>query len=165
MNYRKHVQSNVQTIGFLFLFCIVVVLGCSSILPYLDDGESELIQGRFSDNYWSPTTGNTLLTSPFLRGYEGIARVYQFSTDKSRFMHFMHIETLGGPIKNVDIYTRRSDGDVWKLVKQFKGYIHTSTSIALNVRASDIRVVQKTVSTRRQPDDLVIGLKVYAKKQ
>ena len=77
----------------------------------------------------------------------------------------MHIETLGGPIKNVDIYTRRFDGDVWKLVKQCKGYIHTSTRIALNVRASDIRVVQKTVSTRRQPDDLVIGLKVYAKKQ
>ena len=80
-------------------------------------------------------------------------------------MHFMHIKTFGGPIKNVDIYTRRSDGDRWKLVKQFKGYLHTSTRIALNVRASDIRVVQKTISTRRQPDDLVIGLKVYAKKQ
>ena len=61
MNYRKYMQSNVPTIGFLFLFCVVVVLGCSSVLSYLDHGESELIPGRFSDNYWSPTTGKYII--------------------------------------------------------------------------------------------------------
>ena len=38
----------------------MVFVGCSSVLSSLDDGKTELIPGRFYDNYMSPTTGNSV---------------------------------------------------------------------------------------------------------
>lgn len=164
MNYCKYMQPSVQIIGFLFLFCIVVVLGCSSVLPYLDGGESELIQGKFYDSFLPADTSRRALWLP-AGSYRGIARIYQYAFDTPRFIRYIYLETLGDPIKNVDIYTQRNDTDRWRLVQQYKSFIDMSTRIDMNVRASKIRVVQKTLSTRRQPDDLVIGFKVYAQSQ
>ena len=46
----------------------------------------------------------------------------------------MHLDTLGNPIKNVEVYTRLTDADSWKLVKQFKSPVKMTTRIDLNVR-------------------------------
>ena len=80
MNYRRYMQSNVQTIGFLFLFCTVTGLGCSSVLPYLDDGETERIRGKFYDSFLPADTSRRALWLP-AGSYRGIARIYQYTLD------------------------------------------------------------------------------------
>lgn len=145
-----------------YLFCLFTFVGCVSSLSFLDDGGTELVRGELYDFDQRQATSRKDLSLPTV-AYRGMARIYQYTLLKPRFIRFMYIETLGNPIKNVDIYAQRNT-DRWILVKQFKSYVDMSTRIYLNVRASKIYVVQKTVSTRRQPDDLVIGLKVYAQK-
>lgn len=147
----------------LFLFCLFTFVGCVASLSFLDDGGTELVQGALYDFDQRQATSRKDLSLPAI-SYRGIARIYHYTLDKTRFIRFMYIETLGDPIKNVDIYAQRDDSSRWKLVKQFKSYVDMSTRIDINVRASKIYVVQKTLSTRRQPNDLIIGLKVYAQK-
>ena len=52
-----------------------------------------------------------------------------------------------------------------KWFKQIKSPVDADTRIDVNVRASEIRAIQKTVSLQRDADDIIIGFKVYAQKE
>ena len=156
----------------LLLFGTMVFVGCSAILSSLDDGGTELIPGTF---YYNPLKATSKYSrNPSIQSayqtrqawYDhGLAHSYHFSIDAPRFIRYMHLDTLGVPVKNVEVYTRLTDTDSWKLLKQFKSPVDTTTRIDLNVRASEIRVIQKTVSLQRDADDIIIGFKVYAQKE
>ena len=154
-------MQTLQNLLFLALF----VPGCSSILQSIDSGGTELVPGTFYHEPLKVTTRystNSYTDSGY--GYD-LSHSYCFSIDRPRFIRYIHIDTLGEPVRNVHIYTRLANTDSWELVKQLKSPIDTSTRINLNVRASEIRAIQKTVSLRREADDIIIGFKVYAQVQ
>ena len=157
----------------LCLFCTMFFVGCADIVSSLDDGGTELVSGKFyydplkatSRYSTNPSSSHSAYRTRQARYDHGIAHSYRFSIDTPRFIRYMHLDTLGNPIKNVEVYTRLTDADSWKLVKQFKLPVKTTTRIDLNVRASEIRVIQKTVSLQRDADDIIIGFKVYAQRE
>ena len=156
----------------LFPLCTLVFVGCSAILSSLDDGGTELVSGTFyydplkaTSRYSAVPSRHSAYHTNAARYDHGLAHSYCFSIDTPRFIRYFYLDTLGAPVKNLDVYTRLTDPDSWKLVEQLKSPIDTNTRIDLNVRASEIRVIQKTVSLRREADDIIIGFKVYAQKE
>ena len=156
----------------LFPLCTLVFVGCSAILSSLDDGGTELVSGKFyydslkaTSRYSAVPSRHSAYHTNAARYDHGLAHSYCFSIDTPRFIRYFYLDTLGAPVKNLDVYTRLTDPDSWKLVEQLKSPVDTNTRIDLNVRASEIRVIQKTVSLRREADDIIIGFKVYAQKE
>ena len=156
----------------LCLFCTMVFIGCSSILSSLDGGGIELVDGDFyydpleaTSRYSTRPSGASANVTRAAWYNHGVAHSYRFSLDVPRFIRHVYIETLGAPVKNLDIYAQLNDADNWKMVNQIKSPVDNSTRIEINVRASEIRMIQKTVSLRRDADDIIIGFKVYAQKE
>lgn len=69
---------------------------------------------------------------------------------------------MGDPVKNIEICIRRTHADTWKLLKEIKSPVAANTCIDINARATEIRVIQKTVSLRREADDIITAFRVYA---
>ena len=156
----------------LCLFCTMVFVGCSSILSSLDGGGIELVDGDFyydpleaTSRYSTRPAGASANVTRAAWYNHGVAHSYRFTIDAPRFIRYIHLETLGAPMKNLDIYARLNDADNWKMVKQIKSPVDADTRIDVNVRASEIRAIQKTVSLQRDADDIIIGFKVYAQKE
>ena len=155
----------------LFLFSTMVFVGCASILSSLDGGGNELVPGtfyheplkvtiRYSKNLSTDSAYRTKLD----RYHDKNPHSYCFSIDAPRLIRYIYLDIPGDPVTNLEIYTRLTDADSWKRVKQLKSPVGTNTRIDLNVRASEIRVIQRTVSLRREADDIITGFKVYAQE-
>ena len=65
-------------------------------------------------------------------------------------------------MKNVDIYVRVGNDD-WKIAKQLKRPVDAATRIGINMRADDIRVVQKTAVLNGL--DFIEDIEVYAQRK
>ena len=63
------------------------------------------------------------------------------------------------PVRNVDIYVRVGNNN-WKIAKQLKRPVGRATSIRINMRAEDIRVVQNTAIVNKL--DFIEDIEVYA---
>ena len=154
----------------LILLGAIAFIGCSTVLSSLDDGGTELVSGRFYDQSLTATTTgpglNRIGTARQFHGIEyGTVPSFHFALNTPRFIRYFYLDTHGGPVRNLDIYTRLSDVENWKLVKEIKSPIKPNTRIDLNVRASEIRVIQKTLSLRRESDEMITGFKVYTQKE
>ena len=66
------------------------------------------------------------------------------------------------PVRNVDIYVRVGNNH-WKIAKQLKRPVGRDTSIRINMRAEDIRVVQNTAVANKL--DFIDDIVVYAQKK
>lgn len=149
----------------LFLFLTVVWGGCVPNLSTLDSGGTELVPGTFYHEPLKVTSrysANSYTASDY--GYD-FSHSFCFNLGALRFVQYIYIDTVGDPVKNLNIYTRISDADRWKLIKQLKSPVDGNTRIDLNVRASEIRVIQKTMSLRRESEDIITGFRVYAQSQ
>ena len=138
----------------LFLFCTMVFVGCSPILSSLDGGGIERVDGRFyydpleaTSRYSTRPSGASANVTRAAWYNHGVAHSYRFTIDAPRFIRYIHLETLGA------------------MVKQIKSPVDADTRIDVNVRASEIRAIQKTVSLQREADDIIIGFKVYAQRE
>ncbi|MDE0502812.1 MAG: hypothetical protein OXI86_01940 [Candidatus Poribacteria bacterium] len=65
-------------------------------------------------------------------------------------------------MKNLDIYVRVGNNN-WKIANQLKRPVGAGTNIRINMRAEDIRVVQKTAVANRL--DFIEDIEVYAQKK
>ena len=154
----------------LILLSTIAFIGCSAVLSSLDDGGTELVSGTFYDQSLTATTTgpglNRIGTARRTHGIEyGTVPSFHFALNTPRFIRHFYLDTRGGPVRNLDIYTRLNDTETWKLVKEIKSPIKPTTRIDLNVRASEIRVIQKTLSLRRESDEMITGFEVYAQKE
>ena len=145
------------------MFLIIgVIAGCAPVLSTLDVGGTEVVDGEFYDvliksttRGWAPTTYNT-----------DVAHAYHFVLDKPRFVRYMYLQTLGPPVKNVDVYTRRTSTDTWKRIKQIKSPVDETTRIDLNIRVDAIRVIPRTIVFRGIKSwGVISGFIVYAQKE
>ena len=149
----------------LFLFLAIVWASCVPTLSNLDGGGTELVPGTFYHELLKVTSRystNSHINSGY--GYD-LSHSFCFTLDVLRFIRYIYIDTVGDPVKNLNIYTRISDTDRWTLVKQLKSPVDANTRIDLNVRASEIRVIQKTMSLREESEDIITGFRVYAQSQ
>lgn len=86
---------------------------------------------------------------------------HSYTLNEPRFIRYIQLNTID-PVKNLDIYVRVGDGD-WKMARQLKEPVDSSSRIDINMRACDIRVVQKTVGWDRL--DFVKDFDVYVQKK
>lgn len=154
----------------LILLAAIVFVGCSAILSSLDDGGTELVSGEFYDESLpARTTGPGLdRIGTARRTHEienGTVPSFHFAFNEPRFIRYFYLDTAGGPVRNLDIFIWLSDAETWKLVKKIKSPVNTTTRIDLNRRTSEIRVIQKTLSLRRESDEMITGFRVYAQKE
>ncbi len=154
----------------LILLSTIVFIGCSAVLSSLDSGGTELVSGEFyEESLPSTTTGPGLDRIGAARRTHGIENgtvpSFQFALNRPRFIRYFYLDTRGGPVRNLDIFIRLSDAETWKWVKEIKSPVNMTTRIDLNLRTSEIRVIQKTLSLRRESDEMITGFRVYAQKE
>ena len=152
------------------LLSVIAFIGCSAVLSSLDSGGTEQVSGEFYDESLPAiTTGpglGRIGTARRTHGIEnGTVPSFHFALNRPRFIRYFYLDTRGGPVRNLDIYTRLNDTETWKWVKEIKSPVKPTTRIDLNIRASEIRVIQKTLSLRRESDEMITGFKVYAQKE
>ncbi len=154
----------------LILLSAIAFIGCSAVLSSLDGGGTELVSGEFYDESLpSTTTGpglSRLGPARQTHGLEdGTVPSFHFALNRPRFIRYFYLDTRGGPVRNLDISIWLSDTETWKLVKEIKSPVNMTTRIDLNLRTSEIRVIQKTLSLRRDSDEMITGFRVYVQKE
>ena len=154
----------------LILLSAIALIGCSAVLSTLDSGGTELVSGEFyEESLPSRTTGPGLDRIGAARRTHGIedgtVPSFHFALNEPRFIRYFYLDTRGGPVRNLDIFIRLSDAETWKFAKEIKSPVNMTTRIDLNLRTSEIRVIQKTLSLRRESDEIITGFRVYAQKE
>ncbi len=164
----------------LFLFFAIFLAGCSAILTSLDTGGVERVDGTYRfefvgkrGRYWQH---REIPDTPQGRG----PYAYYFTMDTPRFVRHLYAVIPHDPVRNVGVYTRRDDKRQWELIKQIKNPLTSTTRVDINRRASEIRLVQKTVSRNRDymslsltgkprektdKNEVITGFEVYAQKE
>ena len=154
----------------LILLSTIALIGCSAVLSSLDSGGTELVAGEFYDESLpSTTTGpglDRIMAARRTHGVEnGTVPSFHFALNRPRFIRYFYLDTRGGPVRNLDVFIWLSDTETWKLVKEIKSPVNMTTRIDLNLRTPEIRVIQKTLSLRRESDEMITGFRVYAQKE
>ena len=138
-----------------------VILGGGGVERVDGSYHMELIgEGRYPLALAKPI-GNEMWYRRQIVGDPGIATGYYYTLNEPRFIRYIQLNTID-PVKNLDIYVRVGDGD-WKMARQLKEPVDSSSRIDINMRACDIRVVQKTVGWDRL--DFVKDFDVYVQKK